>query len=267
MHHLLLLTPLILALQAASMFILVPLYLYPGRSASAWSNVTAAIKAYPQVQWQVIINPGDGPNITTCPTDTDYIYAISSMNSHANVMTLGYVDTAFANRAYSLVVQDINTYASWWNCNEQGYNVSIDGIFFDDVNNTASSSVFTYMQNAANYAYSQVPSDVTPVVFNPGALAPTQLFSYCSTMIQFENVYSLYNNATTIKTIPSAYRGQSAILVTNTLETTAPIGSLVHTMAYYGIEAVYFTPDENPSAYHTFDLDLLEQIAAAVAAG
>ena len=267
MHHFLLLTPLILALQAASMFILIPLYLYPGDSASAWSNVTAAIKAYPQVHWQVIINPGDGPGVTTCPTDTDYIYAISLMNSHANVMTLGYVDTAYSNRAYSLVIQDINTYASWWNCNEPGYNISIDGIFFDDVNNNGSSSVFTYMQNAASYAYAQVPSDVTPVIFNPGALAPTQLFSCCDTMIQFENVTSAYKNDTTIKTISSAYRGQSAILVTNTPETGALIASLVHTMAYYGIEAVYFTPDENPTAYHTFDLDLLKQIAAAVAAG
>ena len=267
MHHVLLLIPLILALQAASMFILVPLYSYPFSSASAWSNVTAAIEAYPQVQWQVVINPGDGPNTTTCPTDTDYISSISKMNSYPNVMTLGYVDTAFTNRAYSLVVQDIDTYASWWNCNEQGYNVSIDGIFFDDVSNKASSSVFTYMHNASTYAYAQVPSDVTPVIFNPGSVVPTQLFSYCDTIVEFENVYSLYNSSNTIKTFPSAYNHQAAILVTNTSEKAAPIASLVHTMASYGIEAVYFTTDENPAAYHTYDLDLLEQIAAAVVAG
>lgn len=267
MLHLLLLTPLILALQGASIFILVPLYAYPGTSASAWSNVTAAIKAYPHVQWQVIVNPDSGPGTTGCPTDTNYIDGISILNGYANVMTLGYVDTNYTNRAYSAVIQDINTYASWWNCNEPGYNISIDGIFFDDVNNTASSAVFTYMQNASKYAYAQVPSDVTPVIFNPGTLAPTQLFGYCDTMIEFESLYSLYNNATTIKTIPSGYRDQSAILVTNTPETTAPIASLVHTMAYYGIEAVYFTTDEAPNAYQVYDLDLLDQIAAAVAAG
>ena len=267
MHHLLLLTPLILALQAASMFILVPLYSYPFASASAWSNVTAAIKAYPQVKWQVVINPGDGPNITTCPTDTDYIEAISIMNSYPNVMTLGYVDTSYTNRAYSAVIQDINTYASWWNCNEPGYNISIDGIFFDDVSNKASSAVYTYMKNASSYAYAQVPSDVTPVIFNPGALAPTQLFSYCDTMIEFENLTSSYQNDTTIESIPSGYRAQSAILVTNTPETNAPIASLVHTMASYGIEAVYFTTDEAPNAYQIYDLDLLKQTAAAVAAG
>ena len=86
-------------------------------------------------------------------------------------------------------------------------------------------------------------------------------------MIEFEDLYSLYKNATTIKAVPSSYRAQSALLVTNTPETAAPIASLVHTMAYYKIGAVYFTTDENPTAYRTFDLDLLEQIAAAVAAG
>ena len=267
MHHLLLLTPLILALQAASMFILVPLYIYPGTSASAWSNVTAAIKAYPQVQWQVIIDPASGPGTTGCLTDTNYIYAISLLNGYANVKTLGYVDTGFTNRAYSAVMQDIDTYASWWNCNEGGYNVSIDGIFFDDVSSKASNAVFTYMHNASSYAYAQVPSDVTPVIFNPGDIAPTQLFGYCDTMIEFENLTSSYHNDSTIESIPSGYRAQSAILVTNTPETNAPIASLVHTMASYGIEAVYFPTDEAPNAYQIYDLDLLKQTAAAVAAG
>ena len=249
------------------MFVLVPLYVYPGTSASAWSNVTKAIENYPKVQWQVIIDPASGPGTTGCPTDTNYIYAISKLNGYANVKTLGYVDTAFTKRAYSAVIQDIDTYASWWNCNEAGYNVSIDGIFFDDVNNTASSAVFTYMQNASSYAYAQVPSDVTPVVFNTGALAPPQLFGYCDTVVEFEDAYSNYNNATTIKAIPSGYRAQSAILVTNTSETTAPIASLVHTMAYYKIEATYFTTDGGTNDYQIFDLDLLDQIAAAVLAG
>lgn len=267
MHQLLLVTPLILALQASSMFILVPLYIYTGTSASAWSNVTAAIKAYPQVQWQAIIDPASGPGTTGCLTDTNYIYAISLLNGYANVKTLGYVDTMFANRAYSAVVQDIDTYASWWNCNEANYNISIDGIFFDDVSSTASSAVFTYMQNASSHAYAQVPSDVTPVIFNNGRLVPNQLFGYCDTVVEFEDAYSLYNNATTIKAISSGYRAQSAILVTNTSETTAPISNLIHTMAYYKIEAVYFTTDGGTNNYQIFDLDLLDQIAAAVAAG
>lgn len=261
MKSLLLLAPLILALPITSLFILLPLYIYPGTSSSAWSNITAAIAAYPQVQWQVIINVDDGPGGTGYPTDPNYITAIKNLNSYSNVQTLGYVDTNFTHRAYSAVVSDIDTYASWASYTKA--NISMAGIFFDDVNNTASSAVNTYMRNASAYAYANVPSDVTPVVFNPGSLAPTILFSYCDTMVEFENGLSLYKNDSTIATIPSAYRGQSAIIVYNTTS-TANVKSLVHTMAIDGVEAVYFSADYY---YNTTNAALLMQLAAAVQAG
>ncbi|KAF6225920.1 hypothetical protein HO173_012692 [Letharia columbiana] len=261
MKSLLLLTPLLLALPTTSLFILLPLYVYPGTSASAWNNATAAIAAYPKVQWQVIVNPNSGPGTTGYPTDQNFITGIAKLNSYPNVQTLGYVDTANTNRAYSAVTSDISVYAKWTSYTKA--NISIAGIFFDDVNNTASSAVNTYMHNASAYAYATVPSDVTPVVFNPGALAPTQLFSYCDTMVEFENPFSSYKNDTTIATIPSAYRDQSAILVYST-PATANVKSLVHTMALDGIEAVYFGAD---CCYDTFPAAFLTQLAAAVQAG
>ncbi len=119
------------------------------------------------------------------------------------------------------------------------------------------------MHNASAYAYATVPSAITPVVFNPGALAPTQLFSYCDTMVEFENAFSSYKNDTTIATIPAAYRAQSAIIVYNT-PTSANIKSLVHEMAITGIEAVYFSAD---CCYNSFSYTLLTQLAAAVQSG
>ena len=261
MRSLLLFAPLILALPTTSLFILLPLYIYPGTNAVNWNNATAAIKAYPSVQWQVIVNPNSGPGTTSYPTDANFITGISNLNSYANVKTLGYVDTNYTKRAYSAVVSDINVYASWADYTKA--NISIDGIFFDDVNNTASPAVNTYMQNASSYAYATVPSDITPVVFNPGSLAPTALFDYCDTMVEFENAYSVYKGATTIATIPSAYRDQSAILVYDTAASTN-LGPLVHTMAVDGIEAVYFGID---CCYKTFNATFLLQLAAAVNAG
>lgn len=262
MKSLIFLAPLILALPTASLFILLPLYIDPGTNAVNWNNATAAIKAYPSVQWQVIVNPNSGPGTTGgYPADPNFITGISNLNKYANVKTLGYVDTNFTNRAYSAVVSDINVYASW-----AGYtkaNISMAGIFFDDVNNTASSAVNTYMQNASSYAYATVPSDTTPVVFNPGSLAPTVLFNYCDTMVEFENAYSSYKGATTIGSIPSAYRGQSAILVYGT-PTTANITPLLHPMAAAGIEAVYFG---NDYYYNTSNATLMLQLAAGVNVG
>lgn len=241
--------------------ILLPLYLYPGTSASAWNNVTAAIAAYPNVQWLIIVNPNSGPGTTGYPTDQNYITGIAKLNSYKNVQTLGYVDTDYTRRAYTAVTSDISVYAHWSSYTEA--NISIAGIFFDDVNNTAATAVYTYMHNASAYAYSTVPSDITPVVFNPGTLAPTQLFSYCDLMVEFEGSFSNYQNETTIETIPSEYRDQSAIIIHDT-PTTANIESLVHTMALDGVGAVYFSRD---CCYNSFDSTLLMQQAAAVQAG
>ena len=264
MKSLLILSPLfLLVLPTTSLFILLPLNLYPGTSSSAWINITDTLAAYPKLKWQVIVNPNSGPGKSGgSPADPNYITAIAKLNSYNNVQTLGYVDTLYTQRAYSAVTTDINTYASW--SNYAGANISIQGIFFDDVNNTAADPVYTYMHNASAYAYATVPSDVTPVVFNPGALGPTQLFDYCDTMVEFENTFANYKNKSTILTIPSDYRDQSAIIINSTPVNTANIPSLVHTMAYYGIEAVYFSAD---CCYNAFDKTLLMALAAAVQAG
>ncbi|MCJ1273136.1 hypothetical protein MMC21_000925 [Puttea exsequens] len=254
------------------MFILLPLYIYPGDSATAWSNVTAAIAAYPKVQWQIIVNPSSGPGTTSFPTDKNFITGISNLNKYTNVITLGYVDTAYANRAYSSVTSDIDVYAKWASYTKA--NISIGGIFFDDVTgaSAATSAILTYYTNASTYAYAKIPSTVTPVVFNPGGLGPTVLFSYCDTMLEFENLVSQYNGATTINTFPSGYVDQSAIIVNNATAATN-VGSLVHTMAQYGVEAVYvdygacFYMGNPTGCYNIFSLSNLKVLAAAVTAG
>ncbi|MCJ1453224.1 hypothetical protein MMC28_003570 [Mycoblastus sanguinarius] len=255
-----------------SMFILLPLYADPSGVPSAWSNVTAAIAAYPKVHWQVIINPDSGPGTMSYPTDPNYIAGISKLNSYPNVITLGYVDTSYSNRAYSSVTSDIDVYASW--ASYTNANISIGGIFFDDVvgQNAGTNAVVTYYHNASAYAYEQVPSDVTPVVFNPGSLGPQQLFQYCDTMVEFESPLSSYQGVTTIKTIPSGYADQSAILVYNATA-TANVNSLVHTMAQNGVEAVYIDygyctyKGGITGCYNSFNLAYLKQLAAAVMAG
>ncbi|MCJ1459780.1 hypothetical protein MMC28_010159 [Mycoblastus sanguinarius] len=233
---------------------------------------TAAIAAYPKVQWQVIINPESGPGTTSYPTDSNYITGISNLNSYPNVITLGYVDTAYTDRAYSSVIADIDVYAEW--ASYAKANISIDGIFFDDVGGAESATnvVLTYYHNASAYAYANIPSAVTPVIFNPGGLGPTQLFEFCDTMVEFETPSSSYYNVTTIKTFCSDNLDQTAVIVYNTTATTN-VESLVHTMSKYGVEAVYFDYGSCTSegvatgCYDLLSLADLEQLAAAVMAG
>ncbi|KAK4695269.1 hypothetical protein P7C71_g2461, partial [Lecanoromycetidae sp. Uapishka_2] len=251
--------PLLLAIPARSLFVLVPLYLYPGNSASAWSNVTAAIAANPHVDWQIIINPNSGPG--TYPPDANYIAGVSKINSYPNAVTLGYVDTGFTQISYSTLESQVDTWANW--STYTAANIAIHGIFFDDVSDDASSSSYNYYQQAAAYAHSTMPSKPAPVVFNPGTTAPDQLFAYADTIVQYEGQLSTYKDTATISTFNQAFDQQTAIVIYDTT-TTANVKTYVHDMAVNGIEAVYFGVD---CCYGVFSLDLLNLVASAVYTG
>ncbi len=250
---------LLLALPCYSIFIVVPLYIYPGTSASAWSNVTAAIAANPQVQWQVIVNPNSGPGVY--PPDANYITGLSKLNSYRNVITLGYVATNYTRVPYTTITSQIDVYAKW--ATYTNANISVGGIFFDEVANTASNAVYTYYQRAADYAYAIVPSSVTPVMFNPGAPSPAQLFEYADTIVQYENAFSSYRGQATIDGFQPWFNDQTAIIVYNT-PSTADIPALVRTMVQQGIQSVYFGID---CCYNVFSGQLLSLLASAVSAG
>ena len=167
--------------------------------------------------------------------------------------------TNYAKASYSVLTHNISVYANW--ANYAPSNISIDGIFFDEVNSTSVTSVLTYMHNASSYAYATVPSDITPVIFNTGVNPPSQFFSWADTILDYENSYANYENYTTIKNIPN--HSQSAIVLHDVPE-NAPIKSLVHTMAYYGIEATWLTHD---CCYNAIDTTILNALVPAVQAG
>ena len=251
--------PLLLAIPARSLFVLVPLYLYPGNSASAWSNITAAIAANPHVNWQIIINPNSGPG--TYPPDANYIAGVSKINSYPNAVTLGYVDTGFTQVPYSTLKSQVDTWAKW--STYTAANIAIHGIFFDDVSDDASSASNSYYQQAAAYAHSTVPLNPAPVVFNPGTTAPDQLFAYADIIIQYEGKLSQYKDTATISTFNQAFNQNTAIVIHDTT-TTANVKTYVHNMAVKGIEAVYFGVD---CCYGVFSKDLLHLVTAAAYAG
>lgn len=253
------LVPLILALPSDSLRIILPLYLYPSDACSAWSSVTSTIESYPSVEWQVIVNPNSGPGTTSYPTDPNMIACIAKMNSYPNVMTVGYVDTAHGDKALAAVTAEVDVYAKWASYNSSA-NISIGGIYFDDVSSDETTTMYSYYQSAAEHARSSMPSQATQVVFNPGTVAPTQLFSYCDTMIEFEASFSDYEGENPIQEIPGEYRGKSALQVYSTPEST-DVTSIVQTMAAEGVEAVYMGVD---CCYKVYSATLLNSLAETI---
>lgn len=275
----------LLAAQSSAISILLPLYIYPGDSVATWNSADlfSTIAAYPSVQWQIIVNPNSGPGNTSAMPypDSNYIGAfvsplirlqpltfisagISQLNSYANVKTIGYVDTAYANRPYSSVIADIEAYAAWANYSPE--NIAVHGIFFDDFTISTTQASYTYAQNISAYTYANFPG--ASVVFNPGSQSPTQYFDYCDTILDFEGYYADYQNKTTISSISAsgAPLGKSAIVIhdTPTTATAANIDSLIHTMNADGVEFMYFTQD---CCYNAIDAAFLLSLAAAVNAG
>ena len=257
------LIPIYLALPSYSLFIILPLYLYPSDKGAAWDNVTTTIEAYPGVQWQVIVNPNSGPGTTSYPSDPNIISGIAKLNSYSNVNTVGYVDTAYMKKSIPSVNAEVDVYASW--AGYSGAKIAIGGIYFDDVSNEKNSSF--YYQAVAAHARSSMKSSSSSsssssphVVFNPGYRASTQLFSYADTIVEFEDSCANYMSEGIIDQIPAGFRGQSALQIYDTAEGT-DVTSLITTMKQKSIQAVYFGLDHD---YKVYSETLLQDMAEAV---
>ena len=250
---------------ASSLFILLPLYEYPDDN---FSGVASTIEAHPSVQWQIVINPSSGPGTTSSNPypSSDYISWISRFNSYDNVELLGYVDTAFGNRPANDVTTDIASYAKWSDYPDASMNISMDGIFFDDVTVDTSDTNYTFYGDISAYARNYMPSNITPIIFNPGTPAITsgeqKYFDYCDTMVEFEDSASNYKNETTLDLIPTAHKAQSAVILHTFVGGDAIVESHVNTMTANGIEAMYLTSD---CCYNAVNQTLLEQLVDAIA--
>ena len=246
-----------LAPLASSMTILLPLYKYPDTNATGWSTVLSAIATYPTVHWEVIVNPRTGPGPDLLP-DSNYIDALTKLNSLRNVSTIGYVEIHDKNEPLASVQTQINQYANW--ATYQGAAIGVNGIFFDDTSNVASQDNYNYMATVSGYAKAAFPAPGARVVCNPGSIAPEQLFQSCNTIVESEVPFGQFNETTVLADIPAAYAGDSAIMI-NTTPEGQDIAGLIGTMKGKGIGEVYFGVD---CCYNAFDADMLAAMARAV---
>lgn len=247
-----------LALLSNSLSIILPLYLYPGDKAIAWSDITTTIEAYPKAQWLIVINPRSGPEGPGYPS-ANFIRGIAKLNSYPNVQTVGYIDTIYGNKTVAAVNRETDIYASW--AHYAAADIAIGGIYFDDV--SIKSGMFPYYSAVAAYARSSMHSSSVRVVFNPGYRAPAPLFSYADTIVEFEDSLANYESSagsnSIIGQIPAEFRGKSALQVYLTPEGTE-VGCLMAEMEAEGIEAVYFGVDHE---YKVYSKILLQDMAEA----
>lgn len=107
------------------------------------------ISAHPDVNFTVVINPGNGPGPDALP-DANYTTAIPRLTAYENVRLLGYVHTTYATRNVSLIRKDIQTYADW-PANSSNPNLAVRGIFFDETPQEYKDETLDYLQGLTDF--------------------------------------------------------------------------------------------------------------------
>jgi hypothetical protein len=182
-------------------FVLVPLYIYPSPP-TLWNPLFEAARSYPNTTFRAIINPDSGPGSGSCP-DSDFITALTELNSIPNIQTLAYVHTAdsysiadcdgicVCTQLASAVEANISTYRNWPSSHctagtsSSSKDIHIDGIFFDESPQTATSDHLSFMQQVSTFARQTLTRGST-TLFNVGALPDSEFWGLADYINVFE---------------------------------------------------------------------------------
>lgn len=117
----------------------------------SWEAATKRhrISAHPDVNFTVVINPGNGPGPNALP-DANYTREIPKLTAYENVRLLGYVHTTYATRNVSSIRKDIQTYADW-PTNSSNPNLAVRGIFFDETPQQYEPQTLSYLQGLTDF--------------------------------------------------------------------------------------------------------------------
>lgn len=98
--------------------------------------------SYPRVHFTAIVNPNSGPGEGALPNE-DYTQAIQTLNSFANVRTVGYVATTWCMKNVSSVLDEIAVYSGW---GAYDSSLAMSGIFFDETPTHYTPEYVSYLQ-------------------------------------------------------------------------------------------------------------------------
>ncbi|KAK9424485.1 hypothetical protein SUNI508_13586 [Seiridium unicorne] len=189
----------LVAVASATTGIMLPLYEYPfGDAATAdWDAVVAAVAAYPQLPFYVIMNDNSGPPYSPNPPDAikDYAPYLGSLNSYSNVKLVGYIATSYGAKSVGDVEAAVDQYAAWttaegWTAGVS-YDIHIDGIFFDEID-TAPSQL-AHNTEISQYAKTKFATEGGPIVLNPGTIVQDgseSLFDVADVILDIEACYT-----------------------------------------------------------------------------
>ncbi|KAH8894179.1 hypothetical protein GQ53DRAFT_821279 [Thozetella sp. PMI_491] len=124
---------------------MLPLYTHPYTHKAEWDATIKAITAHQDLTFYIVINPSNGPTNSSDPYNNldvgyniNWVQGVDALNKHSNVVTLGYVSTAYNNpgkRTEQMILADIDNWSKWpaqKTVDSTSYNISIHGIWYDE---------------------------------------------------------------------------------------------------------------------------------------
>jgi len=126
-----------------------PGYVYP--TSTLWTTFLNKAKANPTKKFLIAINPSSGVGSAK---DTNYVNGITLLRTAPNILIIGYVYTSYGARSDAAIKDEIDKYKLWY---------GIDGIFFDEMSNTAGKE--QYYKDKTTYIHS---IGMKLVMGNPG---------------------------------------------------------------------------------------------------
>ncbi|KUI53111.1 Spherulin-4 [Cytospora mali] len=149
-------------------FILLPLYIYP--TPTAWEPLYSAAASHPELDFLVVVNPGNGPGPGVLP-DANYVEALAKLTGSQNVRVIGYVHCSYGNRLLDDIMADVSAYRGWTEASVQRGDektIVVDGIFIDEVpSSTEFVQYLATLSSAAKIILNRTSAVEVPETNNP----------------------------------------------------------------------------------------------------
>ena len=219
--------------------VLVPSYMYPSASGSAWNTFIAHPMRSTKVGRIMIVNPNSGPGKEA---KTDYRNIVEAAQRSGNKV-YGYVSTRYGKVDARTVEEEVREYLKWYR---------VDGIFVDEVS-AEPAQVARYYQPLATFI--STVTDGGGVILNAGTYPDA---SYAEIKVQppsklqivvFENDYAVFSSASFI--VPSWTRKYPPSMFIDIVYKTpaVDVAKVLQLSAKRGVGFVYVTDQIMPDPY------------------
>ncbi|MBS2027020.1 MAG: spherulation-specific family 4 protein [Deltaproteobacteria bacterium] len=221
-----------------------PAYWDPSADPDDWATLTSTASQVPLI---AIMNPNSGPG---SGPDTQYSDAIDAINT-AGGSVVGYVHTSYGARPTADVESEIDDYFAWYN---------VQGIFFDEMANDATSAHLSYYEEIATYVRSNHPGST--IIANPGA-SFDEAFETNAVADIFVDEEDVQTNVHAATQAPWEAGYPASTFAEMSLQTTGDVAEIAWLVANRHAGWFYATTlDYSPNPYSALPSDFAESVSS-----